>query len=48
MEELINISFLSTEMKEKYLQLLSERYNRLVGWNIKWIGDNYMKTMTCK
>ena len=28
-EELINISFLSSEMKEKYSKLLSERYKRL-------------------
>ena len=28
-EELINISFLSSEMKEKYSELLSERHNRL-------------------
>ena len=31
MEELINISFLSVEMKEKYLELLSKRYKRLIG-----------------
>jgi len=30
MEELISISFLSAVMKEKYLELLSERFGRLV------------------